>query len=189
MRYLALGDSFTIGTGSSEQQAFPARLKALLEKKKKGASPIALLNLAVNGYSTQELIDSELPVADQFRPTLVTLAIGANDIVRGRSPDDYRANLKKIFAAIPAKLCVAIPQPDWSRSPVAKAFGDPDALQQQIVLYNQILEEEAKAAGARYLNLWPLMRRQADAKKVAPDGLHPSPTAHQEWAEALVREL
>ncbi len=188
VRYLALGDSFTIGTGSSESQAFPSRLKPLLEKKR--ATPVKLLNPAVNGYSTQELIDDELPTVEAFKPTLVTLAVGANDIVRGRGPDDYRANLKKIFAALPAKASVvSIPQPDWSRTPVAKHFGDPDALQKQIVLYNRILEEETKAAGGRYVDLWPLMRKQADAKQLAPDGLHPNAQAHAQWAEALVREL
>ena len=187
-RYLALGDSFTIGTGSSESQAFPARLKALLEKKR--SARVELLNPAVNGYSTQELIDDELPAVDTFKPTLVTVAVGANDIVRGRGPDDYRANLKKIFAALPkTATVVALPQPDWSHTPVAKHFGDPDALQKQIVLYNRILEEEAKASGFRYLDLWPLLRKQADAKKLAADGLHPSAEAHAEWAQALAKEL
>jgi acyl-CoA thioesterase I len=110
--------------------------------------------------------------------------------VRGRGPDAYRANLKKIFAALPPKArVVALPQPDWSKSPVAEAFGDPAELQAQIVSYNEILRQEAKAAGARYLDLWPLMRKQADARKVASDGLHPSATAHLEWAEALAKEL
>lgn len=186
VRYLALGDSFTIGTGSSEQQAFPARLKALLEKKGRA---VKLMNPAVNGFSTQELIDEELSTVDAFKPTLVTLAVGANDIVRGRSPAEYRENLKKIFAALPAKAVIAIPQPDWARSPVSKAFGDLDALHARIVQYNQILAEEAKAHGARYLDLFPLMMKQAAEKKIAPDGLHPSAAAHAEWAEALAREL
>ncbi len=187
VRYLALGDSFTIGTGSSESQAFPTRLKALLEKK---GQTVRLLNPAVNGYSTQELIDDELPQLAVFKPTLVTLAVGANDIIRGRGPDAYRANLKKIFAALPKGVSlVALPQPDWSQSPVAEGFGDPAALQKKIVAYNRILEEETKAAGGRYVDLWPLMRRQADAKKIASDGLHPNATAHLEWAEALAKEL
>jgi lysophospholipase L1-like esterase len=186
VRYLALGDSFTIGTGSSEQQAFPARLKGLLEKN---GARVKLLNPAVNGFSTEEVIEEELPTVAQFKPTLVTLAVGANDIVRGRSPEDYRANLKRIFAALPKQGVVALPQPDWSRSPVAKAFGDPDALREQIVLYNRILSEEAKLAGARYVDLFPLMTRQAIAHDIAPDGLHPSAHAHLEWAEALVKDL
>lgn len=188
LRYLALGDSFTIGTGSSESQAFPARLKAALEKKRGAA--VELLNPAVNGYSTRELIDDELPAVEAFKPTLITVAVGANDIVRGRGPDDYRANLKKIFAALPRTATVlALPQPDWSHTPVARHFGDPAALQQQIVAYNRILEEEAKASGFRYLELWPLMRKQADAKQLAADGLHPSADAHAEWAQALLKEL
>ena len=96
-RYLALGDSFTIGTGSSPEAAFPARLTALAIKR---GAKVQLMNVALNGYSTQELIDEELPAVKPFAPTHVTIAIGANDIVRGRGPTDYRKNLKRIFAAL-----------------------------------------------------------------------------------------
>lgn len=191
VRYLALGDSFTIGTGTSPDLAFPARLAALATAR---GSTVVLENLAVNGYSTEELIAHELPAVKRFAPTHVTLAIGANDFVRGRSPSDYRKNLKLIFAALKRDGVVlsrvwVLPQPDWARSPAAKAFGDPDQMHAQIVRYNAILAEEAKAAGAHYVDLFPLMEQQAAARLVAPDGLHPSAAAHAAWAERLDREL
>lgn len=191
VRYLALGDSFTIGTGSSPKEAFPARLALLATNR--GVS-VRLENVAVNGYSTQELIDDELPVVKTFAPTHVTIAIGANDLVRGRTPDAYRANLKRIFASLKADGVVAsrvwaLPQPDWSRSPVAKSFGDPDALHAQIVLYNAILAEEVKTFGGTYVDLFPLMEEQAKAGLVAVDGLHPNAAAHLAWAERLDRAL
>ena len=39
--------------------------------------------------------------------------------------------------------------------------------------------------GARYVDLFPLMHRQAEARMFAGDGLHPSARAHEEWASAL----
>jgi acyl-CoA thioesterase-1 len=190
-RYLALGDSFTIGTGSSPDAAFPARLTAMAVKR--GAA-VLLKNVAVNGYSTQELIAEELPAVKPFAPTHVTIAIGANDLVRGRSPADYRKNLQRIFATLardgvqPARVW-ALPQPDWSRSPSAKAFGDPAVLHAKIVLYNGILAEEVRAFGGKYVDLFALMEQQAVQQLVAPDGLHPSAAAHLAWAERLDREL
>ncbi len=187
VRYLALGDSFTIGTGSSAKEAFPARLQLLASKR--GVS-VRLENVAVNGYSTQELIDDQLPAVKVFNPTHVTIAIGANDLVRGRGPDAYRANLKAIFAALkkdgvtPARVW-ALPQPDWSKSPVAKGFGDPDQLHAQIVRYNAILAEEVRVFGGTWVELFPLMQTQAKQKMLAPDGLHPSAAAHLQWAERL----
>ncbi len=80
-----------------------------------------------------------------------------------------------------------IPQPDWSRSPVAAAFGDPESLAAQIELYNSILRAEAARAGARWVELFPLMQRQAQQGLVAPDGLHPTAAAYAAWATELAK--
>lgn len=191
IRYLALGDSFTIGTGSSPAQAFPARLAARWE----GAGRrVVLRNLAVNGYTTQDLIEDELPAVRAFAPSFVTLAIGANDLVRGGTPARYRAQLRRIFAllqadGVPASRVVVLPQPDWSQSPVAAAFGTRAELAARIRVFNEVIREETLAVGARFVDLFPLMERQAGAGLIAPDGLHPSAAAHDEWAAALARAL
>jgi acyl-CoA thioesterase-1 len=185
-RYLALGDSFTIGTGSAAAEAFPARLVA------RWGCAVQLVNPARNGFTTQDLLDRELPVARELRPTLVTLAIGANDLVRGSDEPTYRQQLGRIFdglaaAGVEAGRVVALPQPDWSRSPVASAFGEPAELRARIVRFNQTLREVSEARGARYVDLFPLMEAQARAGMVAGDGLHPSAAAYEAWAEALVK--
>lgn len=190
IRYLALGDSFTIGTGSSPAEAFPARLA---DRWRAAGRQVELRNLGVNGYTTQDLIDEELPAAGSFAPTFVTLAIGANDLVRGVDAARYREQLRRIFALLatagvsPARV-VALPQPDWSQSPAAAGFGDPATTAARIRDFNRILREQATAAGARYVDLFPLMERQARGKLVAGDGLHPSAKAYGEWANALEAE-
>jgi lysophospholipase L1-like esterase len=190
-RFLALGDSFTIGTGATPDQSFPARLAATWT----GAGcAVDLRNVAVNGYTTDDLIARELPEVERFQPTFVTVAIGANDIVRRRSPEAYRANLKTIFGALAAVRAgggriVAIPQPDWSRSPAAAPFGEPAALWESIKAFNAILEDEATVSGAAWVDLSPLMLKQADGKMLANDGLHPSAPAYGAWAEALAQRV
>ena len=186
-RYLALGDSFTIGTGTTPERSFPA---VLVDRWKKAGRAVQLTNPAVNGFTTDDLIARELPLASTLKPTLVTLLIGSNDIVRGRSADQYRAQLQRIYSAlgtagIPARALVALPQPDWSISPAAAPFGAPAELRAKIEAFNQIAKEEVERAGGRYIDLFPLMRRQADAKLLASDGLHPSATAYAEWAAML----
>ena len=185
VRYLALGDSFTIGTGSSPDLAFPAQLKRILLKK---GRDVRLENVAVNGYSTREVIDRELEALPRFKPDTVTLAIGANDLVRGDDAKAYRQNLKVIFQAIAkagVKRTFVLPQPDWSQSPVAAAFGAPAALRERIEAYNTILQEEAVLAGATYVDLFPQFVEQAKQGLLAPDGLHPSAKAYTAWAESL----
>jgi len=186
-RYLALGDSFTIGTGTTPERSFPA---VLIERWKKAGRAVELTNPAVNGYTTDDLIARELPLASTVRPTLVTVLIGSNDIVRGRSADQYRAQLQRIYAAlgaagVPARALVALPQPDWSVSPAAAPFGAPADLRAKIEAFNGIAKEEVERVGGRFIDLFPLMRRQADAKMLAADDLHPSVAAYAEWAALL----
>ncbi|MBE2251141.1 MAG: SGNH/GDSL hydrolase family protein [Myxococcus sp.] len=188
IRYLALGDSFTIGTGTPERLNFPSQLSALL---KRSGREVKLENVAVNGYSTRELIRDELPALEVVKPTHVTLAVGANDLVRGKGPAEYRARLKQIFGRLAAAgleggRIIVIPQPDWSQAPIAEAFGDRDELRGRIEAYNAILAEETAAAGGRYVDLWPLMQEQGARRLFAADGLHPSQKAYTAWAEALL---
>lgn len=190
-RYLALGDSFTIGTGSPESLNFPSQLAGLLRQR---GRVVRLENVAVNGYSTRELIRDELPALEAFKPTHVTLAVGANDLVRGGGPKEYRARLKQIFARLKAaglsgSRLLVLPQPDWSQAPIAEAFGDRDALRARIEAYNGILAEETKAAGGVWVDLWPLMVEQGAARLFASDGLHPHQKAYTAWAQALVERF
>lgn len=185
IRYLALGDSFTIGTGSAPDLCFPSQLKRILLKK---GWDVRLENVAVNGYSTRQVIDRELEALTRFNPDTVTLAIGANDLVRGDDAVAFRKNLKVIFAAIKkagVRRTFVLPQPDWSQSPVAAGFGEPSELRARIEAYNAILREEAIGAGAAYVDLFPQFIEQAKQGWIAPDGLHPSPRAYAAWAEAL----
>ena len=192
IRYLALGDSFTIGTGTTPDKAFPAVLAGLWRA---AGRSVELLNPAVNGYTTDELIARELPHVPVFKPTLITLLIGANDIVRGGSDDKrYRGQLRRIYAqlreeGITANSIVGLPQPEWSRSPAASPYGTTEALLTRIAHFNAIAMEEAETAGARYVDLYPLMHRQAAAEMLATDGLHPNAEAHEEWAKTLVDKL
>ena len=84
---------------------------------------------------------------------------------------------------------MALSQPEWSLSPAAASFGDPRQIGAAIVAFNTILREEARAAGALYVDLYPLMHEQAEAKMFAGDGLHPSARAHAEWAAALYERV
>lgn len=190
-RYLALGDSFTIGTGVGEERSFPAQLVRLWHEC---GIDVALANPAVNGYTTGALIEAELPLARTGRPTIVTLAIGANDIVRRSDEITYRSELRRIFAELvdatvsPFSI-YALPQPDWSLSPAARGFGEPAALRASIDRFNLVMRSEAERAAARYIDLGPLMRRQAEAGMLAADRLHPSAEALAEWALQLAAEI
>jgi acyl-CoA thioesterase-1 len=185
-RFLALGDSFTIGTGTTPDRSFPAVLARIWTER---GRTVVLSNPAVNGYTTDDLIHDELPLVASFHPTLVTVLIGANDIVRGSNEDRYRRRIasihQRIGADAPDARVIALPQPDWSLSPAGSGFGDRAAIARTVERFNEIARDEAQRAHASWIDLFPLMREQGRRKMFAPDGLHPSAEAYAEWARAL----
>lgn len=191
IRYLSLGDSFTIGTGIQPERAFPA---VLAQKWRDAGHTVELLNPAKNGCTTDDVIGRQLRHAVSFAPTLVTVLIGANDIVRGSDDSRYREQIRRIHrglrqATIPAKAVIVLPMPEWSRSPAASPYGTPESLRTRIEHFNAVVEEEAELAGSRYVDLYPLMKRQAAAEMLATDELHPNTEAHAEWAAALAVQV
>jgi acyl-CoA thioesterase-1 len=144
IRYLALGDSYTIGTGLEDEALnFPSLLARHLTDET--GIDVALVNLGVNGYTTKDLIREELPIARSARPELVTILIGANDIVQGSDDATYHATLKQIYQAIlelglPASRVMAISIPDFSPLPAAARFGSRRHLRARIDALNDIAQ-------------------------------------------------
>ena len=194
-RYLALGDSFTIGTGTTPDRSFPAVLVSRWWDRGEEWEP---RNPAVNGYTTDDLIRDELYLVDAFAPDLVTVLVGANDIVAAlgedgavteRAADRYRKRLRRVEedvrAGAPNARVYGLPQPDWSLTSAGASFGDPAAIARAIERFNGIAREEVERAGGAYVDIFPLMREQMRRGMTAPDGLHPSAEAYAEWADAL----
>ncbi|TMB76805.1 MAG: SGNH/GDSL hydrolase family protein [Chloroflexi bacterium] len=194
-RYLALGDSFTIGTGTTPDRSFPA---VLVSRWRDRGEEWELRNPAVNGYTTDDLIRDELYLVAAFAPDLVTVLIGANDIVaalgeRGaiieRAAGRYRQQLRRIHEHIavgaPNARVYGLPQPDWSLTSAGTSFGDPAAIAKAIERFNGIAREEVERARGAYIDIFPLTREQMRRGMTAPDGLHPSAEAYAEWADAL----
>jgi acyl-CoA thioesterase I len=190
IRYLALGDSYTIGTGLEHtNQNFPSLLATRLRKA--SGIEVALVNLGVNGYTTQDLIREELPVARTSSPEAVTVLIGANDIVQGADEESYRRRLQQIYAAIlqlgvPAGRVLSISVPDFSGLPGAAPFGTPGQLRARVDAFNRIAASEAVAHGFQVADITGLSRQpDPGGGWLADDGLHPGPAQHRAIAQQL----
>ena len=116
LRYVALGDSYTIGTSVATAERFPDQLVAALGPDEPSLALIA--NLGVNGYTSADLIRDELPALDGLEPEFVTVLIGVNDVVQGVPADRYEANVVTILDALLARLppdrIVTIAIPDYT---------------------------------------------------------------------------
>jgi lysophospholipase L1-like esterase len=190
IRYVALGDSYTIGTGlEDESQNFPTLLaRRIIDET---GVDVALANLGVNGYTTTDLIREELPVARRIRPGLVTVLIGANDVVQGSSEPTYRSRLVEIYDALaaldlPATRVLAISTPDFSALPGGAPFGTPRNLRARIDAFNRIAQSEAAVRGFHYADISAISREDGRGRDwLAADGLHPGPAQHRAIGDQL----
>ena len=179
LRYLALGDSYTIGTGASdESRSWPAIVAARL--------PAELTCPAVNGYTTEDLIRDELPLVDVVNPDLITVLIGVNDLVQGRSLDEYRHSLATIYDAIEDRPVVAVSIPTWSYVPAAAGFGGAEHVERLTGEFNDVARGQATARGFAWVDLGPVSTSGVGTPGwIASDQLHPGDAQYAAWADVI----
>lgn len=181
-RYLALGDSYTIGESVDPGERFPVQLARALNL---GEPQI----IARTGWTTDEL-NAAIDAANPQGPfDLVTLLIGVNNQYRGRSADEYRTQFAALlqravgFAGGDPSRVIVVSIPDWGVTPFAEGR-DRAKIATEIDQFNAVNREEAQRAGAKWVDITPISRG-SDAALVAADGLHPSGKQYAEWAKAI----
>lgn len=190
LRYIALGDSYTICTGTNDaSQSWPAILAKHLTE---AGIPVQLTaNPSRNGFSTQNLIDRELPVLDAQGADVVTLLIGVNDWVRQVDANTFHQNLNAIIDHVLGKLSnkqylLLITIPDFGVTPSGAGYGSGRDISKGIAEFNAIIEAEAKKRGLGCVDLFAVSKQMKDDPSlVAADGLHPSAKEYAIW-ETLI---
>lgn len=187
IRYVALGDSYTIGTSVDEAVRWPNQLVDRLA----GSVELELVaNLGVNGYSSAQLIDQELPQLDVLQPDFVTVLIGVNDVVRGTPAERYRENMIEIFdfllERLPANRILVVSTPDYTLTPAGASFGDPLQQRAAIASFNAIEQELAGSRGIAFVDITGMANLVTeDPELVAYDGLHPSGKQYSGWVALI----
>lgn len=185
VRYVALGDSYTVGTSVSSAESWPSQLAVRVP----GLELVA--NLGVNGYTSRDLIDDELPQLAALRPEFVTVMIGVNDVVQGVSEAAYASNvaetLGSLLALLPASQIVCIATPDYTVTPQGAAFGSPVQQRAGIMRVNELLAAACAARGISFVpEIFDISENAAiDRSLVAGDGLHPSGAQYRRWVDAI----
>lgn len=185
MRYVALGDSYTIGTSVEPADRWPDQLAARVPELELVGNP------AVNGYTSADLIARELPLLGALRPDFVTILIGVNDVVQGVGDEAYARNVDSILETLGAFLAperiVAVATPDYTRTPRGAEYGDPMRQRAGIERANAILRIACEGRGIAFVpEIFEISRRVVeDPTLVAGDGLHPSGSQYRLWVDAI----
>lgn len=187
LRYLALGDSYTIGESVEPAERWPVQLAAHLRETGLDVADPEII--ARTGWRTDDL-DAAITRANPRGPyDLVTLLIGVNNQYQGRSADDYRKEFPALlgravgFAGGEPSRVIVLSIPDWGVTPYGQR-SDPPRVAKEIDAFNAINRAESERVGVRYVDITPISRlAPAQPGLVAGDGLHPSGTMYAEWAK------
>lgn len=119
LEILAFGDSLTAGYGLPVGEGFTDQLEKWLSEN--GGKHIKVINAGVSGDTSsggRARLDWAMSPIKGGRPDLVILELGANDALRGVTPDITRDNIDAMLQAlkekqIPVLLAGMLATPSW----------------------------------------------------------------------------
>ena len=190
-RYLALGDSYTIGEGVEPSERWPVQLVALLRAN--GIDIEQPEIIAATGWTTTNLaqvIDTQAPAGPY---DLVSLLIGVNDQYQGGSAEgfarDFCGLLERAISLTgdePFRV-VVLSIPDWGVTPHAEGR-DAAAIAAGIDAFNRAALMTVMQTGPHWVDVTTASREAGgEASMLAGDGLHPSGEAYSIWATSALR--
>lgn len=193
IRYLALGDSYTIGESVEVHERWPQQLAALLEATPDFSSQrVEVSIIARTGWTTQELWQGIQDREVEPPYELVSLLIGVNNQYRGYDLNEYREqfafllNKAIAYAGGDANRVIVLSIPDWGVTPFAEGR-DRAQIAKEIDQFNAVNKAATELVGAHYIDITPGSRlATANPALIASDGLHPSGQMYAEWAQSAL---
>ncbi len=192
IKFLALGDSYTIGESVQEVERWPEQLAA--EFRKKGVSVEKPRIIATTGWRTDQLKQAIAEANLKPEYNLVSLLIGVNNQYQGKSSESYAPEFEALLkiairlAGGKKENVFVVSIPDYGFTP----FGKPkqEQISKALDAFNAINKKIAVDAGVRYVNITDISRLGlAQTELVAEDGLHPSGKMYSLWVERINLEL
>ena len=192
LKFLALGDSYTIGESVAEDQRWPVQLmKVLTEKGYKCHTPRII---ATTGWRTDDLkiaIDARSLSKDY---NLVSLLIGVNNQYQGKNAGEYAGEFEELlniaiqYAGDDKSKVFVISIPDYGFTPFGKSKQREISL--AIDAFNALNKSIAEKKGVKYINITEISRQGLkDPELVAEDGLHPSGKMYALWVDRIMEKF
>ncbi len=193
LKYLALGDSYTIGESVDPSMRYPVQIADSLEKR--GCLMEDPRIVAVTGWTTGDLKAGIKTANPQGPYDLVSLLIGVNNQYRGMDINIYRKEFSELidqsifFAGNDTGRVIVLSIPDWGVTPFASGR-DRDKIAREIDQYNAINKEITLSKGIVWIDVTAISRLALnDATLIASDGLHPSGKMYTEWVKLALPEV
>jgi len=182
--YVSMGDSTCVGFGAREG-GYAQRLFTRIRHKSPGAS---LNNLCRIGATTADVLRDQTVRVAGARPTLITLGVGANDLLRNVPPEQFEANYENIVIQLKGTgaSVVLMNLPDISLAPGTPGNAREETLR-RVLLFNKTMESIARRHALPLLDLFATTRESIPQHPefFSSDGVHPSDEGYEFWADSM----
>jgi lysophospholipase L1-like esterase len=192
VKFLALGDSYTIGQSVDISARWPVQLIDSLRAK--GIMCDDPRIIATTGWRTDNLKsaiqNANLP--DTYN--LVSLLIGVNNYFQGRTVESYMSEFSDLLdeaiqlAGGDKSHVFVVSIPDYGYTPFG--MNNQPAITAGINTFNAANKSISEEIGVTYINITEISRQGlAQPALVASDRLHPSGKMYTEWVRMILDSL
>lgn len=191
VKYVALGDSLTVGVGSKD---IKKTLPFIIAGKISEHMSVTLVNLAVSGATAQDVIKNQLSKAVVQKPNYITLFIGTNDIHSLIAPSKFEAQMTNIIDFLEkntsAKIIVfSIP---YLGSENLILFPYNFLIDYRIKQYNKVLTDLSETYKFTLIDLYTPTKENFSKQTnfYSSDNFHPSEEGYLMWGSLVtLKEL
>lgn len=176
--YVALGDSAAQGVGATSAERSYVGIIAKRISQKTGKT-VRIVNISQSGAKIQDAIQNQVPQVQRYKPDLVTVEIGANDIASFNDAK-FKADFTKLSKLLPANTYA-------SNMPY---FGSRSAQRPHAFEASKIIEQTlSKDTRLKLVDLQSITLQRESKLNYAPDYFHPNNRAYNNWADAFWKEI
>ena len=186
VKYLALGDSYTIGQGVEENERWPNQLSVQLESN--GIDVQKTQIIAQTGWKTSDLLngiaDSTLNDYD-----IISLLIGVNNQFWSQPFDVFQTEFDSLvniaIEAVGKERIFIVSIPDYGVTPFGSS--NSENIANDIDMYNGYISERCAEEGFPFINVTEISRQLGDSNgALAADNLHPSGYQYSLWVNEML---
>ena len=186
IKYLALGDSYTIGQGVEENERWPNQLSEQLESN--GIDVQKTQIIAQTGWKTSDLLngiaDSTLNDYD-----LISLLIGVNNQFWSQPFDVFQTEFDSLvniaIEAVGKERIFIVSIPDYGVTPFGSS--NSENIASDIDMYNDYISTRCSNEELPFINVTDISRQLGDSEgALAPDNLHPSGSQYAQWVNQIL---
>lgn len=174
LRWLAIGDSITKGTGASVlSNAYIYQTRKMLMANNK---PHSLKNAGIGGLRSDEILVRYKGFGGRCDGDLITIMCGTNDLTQSVTTTTYQTNLQNLINDVLSRKVVGKAKILLLTMPWRN-----DTLTAQVPTWNQIVSNVATANNIQLVDMYPAYNSAGSMF----DTLHPNDVGHQAMANIL----